>query len=348
MEAGGRGGEKARYARLRDLLDLTVALRGTWRGLCLEDVMARYEVSRRTAHRMLRAVDEALGHGALRAELDAGRVKRWTLRSAALPAAVRFEAIELAALESAAQAAERDGRAPEAAALRRVLEKTRALLHPTRAARLDTDLEALIEAQGHAMRPGPRPRTDLGLLDALRTAILAYRKVVVHHRREEGETLRRQKVHPLGFLYGSRYYLVAWNRPAERPLLYRLSRIERFELLDETFEPPAGFSLRRFAENSFGVFQEEPADVVWRFGPEAAGVARGWRFHPSQRLEDEPDGSLLVRMRAGGLLEMAWHLFTWGPSVEVVEPPRLRALLHGLLQDALTHHRRRPHDAPPA
>jgi predicted DNA-binding transcriptional regulator YafY len=348
MEAGRPSGEEARYARLRDLLDLTVALRGSWRGLCLEDVMARYEVSRRTAHRMLRAVDEGLGHGALRAELDTGRVKRWTLRSAALPAAVRFEATELAALESAAQVSERDGRAPEAAALRRVLEKTRALLHPSRTARLDTDLEALIEAQGHAMRPGPRPRTDLALLDALRTAILACRKVAVHHRREEGGALRRQKVHPLGFLYGNRYYLVAWSRKAERPLLYRLSRIERFELLDESFEPPPGFSLQRFAENSFGVFQEEPADVVWRFGPDVAGVARCWRFHPSQRLEDQADGSLLVRMRAGGLLEMAWHLFTWGPSVEVVEPARLRILIHDLLRDALAHHRRHPHAAPPA
>jgi hypothetical protein len=29
-------------------------------------------------------------------------------------------------------------------------------------------------------------------------------------------------------------------------------------------------------------------------------------FHPTQTSEDEPDGSLIVRFRAGGTLEMYW------------------------------------------
>lgn len=33
-----------------------------------------------------------------------------------------------------------------------------------------------------------------------------------------------------------------------------------------------------------------------------------------------PDDSLLVRFRAGGALEMSWHLYTWGDAVEVIEP----------------------------
>jgi predicted DNA-binding transcriptional regulator YafY len=44
-------------------------------------------------------------------------------------------------------------------------------------------------------------------------------------------------------------------------------------------------------------------------------------------MEEEPDGSLVVRFRAGGLLEMAWHLFTWGDQVEVVEPGELSGVV---------------------
>lgn len=44
-------------------------------------------------------------------------------------------------------------------------------------------------------------------------------------------------------------------------------------------------------------------------------------------MEDQPDGSLIVRFRAGGALEMSWHLFTWGSDVEVLEPAKLRKLL---------------------
>jgi predicted DNA-binding transcriptional regulator YafY len=51
-------------------------------------------------------------------------------------------------------------------------------------------------------------------------------------------------------------------------------------------------------------------------------------FHPTQTVEEEADGSLLVRFRASGLLEMSWHLYSWGTSVEVLEPAALRDMVH--------------------
>jgi len=100
-------------------------------------------------------------------------------------------------------------------------------------------------------------------------------------------------------------------------------------MLDRTFTRKRGFSLRDYAQRSFGVFQEAPVDVVWRFSPKAAPDAREFLFHPTQVLEPQPDGSLIVRFHAGGLLEMCWHLFTWGEEVAVIKPKRLAALLTG-------------------
>ena len=37
-------------------------------------------------------------------------------------------------------------------------------------------------------------------------------------------------------------------------------------------------------------------------------------------MTDEPDGGLIVRFSASGWVEMAWHLYTWGDTVEVLEP----------------------------
>ena len=37
-----------------------------------------------------------------------------------------------------------------------------------------------------------------------------------------------------------------------------------------------------------------------------------------------------VTIRAGDLDEMAWHLFTWGDAVEVIEPAELRERLREL------------------
>ena len=97
--------------------------------------------------------------------------------------------------------------------------------------------------------------------------------------------------------------------------------------LDKTFTRKRALSIEKYAENSFGVFQEEPVNVVWKFSPNAAQDASEFLFHPSQKLEPQKDGSLMVSFRAGGLLEMCWHLFTWGGEVEVIKPKRLVSML---------------------
>ena len=47
------------------------------------------------------------------------------------------------------------------------------------------------------------------------------------------------------------------------------------------------------------------------------------------------DGSLIVRFRAGGLQEMAFHAFTWNGHLEVLEPPELREMLCGMAERAI-------------
>ena len=55
-----------------------------------------------------------------------------------------------------------------------------------------------------------------------------------------------------------------------------------------------------------------------------------------------PDGSTLVSFRAGGLLEMCWHLYTWGANVEVLQPPELKTMM----RQALGHRNFRPSSDP--
>jgi predicted DNA-binding transcriptional regulator YafY len=102
-------------------------------------------------------------------------------------------------------------------------------------------------------------------------------------------------VRPYGFLYGSRHYLVAWSNRAKDSRNFALSNIERVKVLDRMFTRKSDFSLRDYAQRSFGVFQENPVDVVLKFAPKAAIDAREFLFHPTQVLEPQPDGSLIVQ-----------------------------------------------------
>lgn len=141
---------------------------------------------------------------------------------------------------------------------------------------------------------------------------------------------------PYGILYGGRGWLVAHVEGLPELRLWRLDRIASVDLLDRGFARRADFSLSDYAAQSFAVFQEEPVDVVLRFAPEAAEDAAGWVFHPSQRMEREADGGLIVRFRAGGMREMCWHLFTWGEAVTVLGPDSLRKAMVGMTSAVLS------------
>ena len=79
-------------------------------------------------------------------------------------------------------------------------------------------------------------------------------------------------------------------------------------------------------------------DVALHVTAEGAAEARAWRWHPTQTLEDQPDGSVIVRFTASGMRELAWHLFTWGERVRILAPDRLQAVMADELAAAMRAH----------
>ena len=62
------------------------------------------------------------------------------------------------------------------------------------------------------------------------------------------------------------------------------------------------------------------------------------RWHPSQELEDQPDGSLLWRGQVAGMREIKIWILGWGADAEVLEPPELRADIAAELGRAATRY----------
>ncbi len=317
-----------RHEKGEALLTLALEMQAARAGLTLRQIQERFGVGRRTAMRMRDAVLRVFPQ-AIETEGD-DRQKRWHIPPGTLDRLASVPADELAVLDSAVRLLEDQGRTLDAATLAGLSAKLRAVMPPDHARRVEPDVEALLEAEGLARRPGPRPRLDAEIVATLREALKAGVAVRLTYGSRRDPTPTARTVHPYGVLHGHRHYLVGHqSQPARDGLrLYSLPRIVAIEPLDEPAERPPGFDLDAFARQAFGVFQENPVDVAWRFSPEAAEEARTFTFHPDQSTEDASDGSLIVRFRAGGLLEMAWHLYTWGDRVEVLEPPELAAMVH--------------------
>jgi len=316
---------RMRYAPAERLFRLARHLAATRTGLTLDEMATELEVGRRTAERLRDSL------AAMFPQMDSWdddeRVRRWRLPGSALAGVVELRAEAVAAIETAARECDLRGEANRAGLLREASTTLRAVMRPDALRQAEPDIAALMEAEGIAMRPGPRPVIAAGVLPTLRRAILGMQLVVVRYAGRGAQEPATRMLCPYGILYGGRGWLVAHVDDLPEMRLWRLDRIVSIDLLDRGFNRRATFSLAAFASQSFGVFQGDPVDVVLRFQPEAADDAAGWLFHPSQTITREPGGALTVRFRAAGMREMCWHLFTWGKTVTILEPIELRTKL---------------------
>ena len=351
VDAGTERLPSMRYKPSQRLLRLALLLAATRTGLTLDEMAQELEVDRRTVERLRGSLAELFRE--LESWDDDARVRRWRLPGGALAGVAEPRAEAVAAVEALARECATRGEADRAGLLREAATTLRALMRPAALLRAEPDIAALMEGEGIAMRPGPRPKLDPALLPTLRRAILGVQLVAVRYAREGEDAPVTRILCPYGTLYGGdgRAWLVGHVEDLPDMRLWRLDRIASMDLLDRSFTRRVDFDLASYAAQSFGVFQEESIDVVLRVAPEAAGEARCWMFHPSQTLEQEPDGALLVRFRAGGVQEMCWHLFTWGTTLTVIAPDDLRLSLAEMAAAAADHHGgatdTRHHSAPP-
>jgi predicted DNA-binding transcriptional regulator YafY len=225
-----------------------------------------------------------------------------------------------------------------AGTLQKLDRKIRAAMRRPILVRIEPDLEALLQAEFIAIQAGPRPVEDEDVFLTIRSALLESKALQFVYSAGSRPGAPREVV-AYGILFGRMNYLIAADAGSTHPKTWRFDRIQDIKLLDKHAARPPEFNLKAFANASFGYFQGEQEDVVLHVLPHGnEDDFKNWRFHPDQTVEYLPDGGALVRFRASGMMELAWHLFTWGNRVQVVAPLSLRQLLTTELRVALDHH----------
>ena len=325
------------FSKAQDLIRLARLAATRRTGVGLDEICEEFAVSHRTAQRMTDALETLFIN--VEAVDGPDRRRRWRLADPMLDRLQIRQETAIEAVEIASRTARSDGRLRHAAALDDLRDGLLARLTPKDALRTETDVEAVLLGMGSVTRPGPRVNLVPAVLDAVIEGLRGPFRLRLRYGTEDAPD---RIVEPYGLLLGHRSYLVA-RQPArgEDILNFRMDRILSAQCLDESFSLAAGFSLEDYAAQSFGVYQDSAQydEVIWRFAPHAAARAAEFCFHPKQITEAQEDGSLIVRFRAAGWLEMAWHLYSWGDAVEVIAPEGLRCLVE--------HHRRSDFDALP-
>ncbi|MDQ3938317.1 MAG: WYL domain-containing protein [Chloroflexota bacterium] len=309
--AGAKWDRAARYLRIAMILSDHPA------GLTAQALAERVGVSKRTVYRDLQAMDVDAG---LPIWQDAGR---WGLeRGAFLPplALTLHEAttLFLAARVLAKASDEHDTELISA------FVKLAQILPPV----LAEHIQATVAAHATTPRNDRFTRVFRILAEAWagrRVIEIEYDAAVYDPGRAPRQTrVRPWAIEPSALTHA--LYLIGWDESRRARRTFKVERILRASLTPETFEPAPGSSPALDMLAAWDVIaDEEPVEVVVRFSVAVAKRAAETRWHPSQSLESQPDGSLIWRGRVAGLREIRVWILGWGADAEVLEPAALRA-----------------------
>jgi predicted DNA-binding transcriptional regulator YafY len=166
--SGAVAERRMRYAPAERLLRLARHLAATRVGLTLDEMATELEVGRRTAERLRDSLMARFPQ--MDCWDDEQRVRRWRLPGSALIGVLEPRVDVVAAVETMARECETRGATDRASMLREASTTLRTVMRPNALRRAETDIAALTEAEGSAMRPSPRPLIASGELSALSTS----------------------------------------------------------------------------------------------------------------------------------------------------------------------------------
>ena len=121
------------------------------------------------------------------------------------------------------------------------------------------------------------------------------------------------------------WYLLAYCHTDKFVKSFTISRFRKVELTKNEFDIRKDFDIKKYFENSFGIFETKNIyNVKLYFDKEYSRYIKEKVWHKSQKLKENKDGSIILEMKVNSLVEVRFWILSWGSSCKVMAPKRLR------------------------
>ncbi len=289
-------------------------------GMTAAEISRRLGVNRSTIHRYLPSMpahiylDDLDGH-------------RWKIDRSAYLFNVRFSLNEAMAIHLATRllTTRIERQNPHAASALRKLATALERLAPCICLHLKQSADNM---------ENPQRKQDPNFLRSLEMLTLSWaeeRKVKVWHRKDDHQIneyiFSPYFIEP--YAIGQAIHVIGFREPPNAIRTMKIERIERIELTSQKYEIPHDFNSDDLLKYAWGIWytDEEPVQVVLKFNSRVARRVGETRWHRTEQVTPNEDGSLLWRAWIAEPLEMLPWIRGWGADCEVLEPEELRKTL---------------------
>jgi proteasome accessory factor B len=209
-----------------------------------------------------------------------------------------------------------------------LLDDLETVLHKVEAGlpdKVKNHIERIVTSFAPLQRPARAYAEKKTILESLRKALLRQHTVVLRGYQKPGAGHpNHYRVDPYGpVLHQYGLYLVGYSHQAKDIRTFAVERIKGIEVTEDVFEIPGSFSLAERFEHSFGLIDGPLQEVKIWISPDWAYLVKERRWHPTQTLHAQKDGSVILTMRCGGVDELTAWVLSFGPGAQVLGPQEL-------------------------
>lgn len=319
----------SRLTKAEQIIELAMMFQNSYSGLSINEIKGHFECSRRSAERMKALLFDLFPEKIEEVPTN-DKTKRWRFVKGTANMLISFSADDFANLEYLKGLSNDANRKKE---IDELIAKIKALTPQKNMQSLDTDISAIMESEGFAVRQYPKTQENPTILEQLRFAMLAFKKISFNYQvNGENKTIT---INPYGLIIADKYYLVGFNEYVKDLRLYKVAKISNLSVLDEYFEKDENFNLQEFCHNSFGIYQEKPLQIELEFDKNVAEDVLNYHFHPTQKIKKLDNCNIQVKFTSGGTYAICQELFKWGCNVRIKSPIELKKHYKSYLTDVL-------------
>ena len=197
--------------------------------------------------------------------------------------------------------------------------------------RLAPSISNFVRSSANTFDDGSK-RQDPHYLQVLEKMTLAWaekRKVQLWYRSADGNNVKEYIFCPCFVevsAVGQAIYAIGYIEPDNQMRTFKIDRVERIELQRESYAISADFDPDQLFSHAWGIWytEQEPLEVQLCFSQRVARRVLETRWHPTEQVAEQEDGSLLWCASIAEPLEMLPWIRGWGADVEVLQPQELR------------------------
>lgn len=166
---------------------------------------------------------------------------------------------------------------------------------------------------------------DIELFETVSKGVLRSVELELEYRKLNSASYEQRRVRPYHLAcLEQQWYLFAEDLERRQLRTFALPRMREVRLTTKGFRRPADFSIARVLSGSFGVHSAgRKQRILIRFDPFSARLVAERKWHESQRVREEADGSIILELQLGGLREIERWILSWGKHARVLAPKAL-------------------------